>query len=97
MKTKMYTVLDTKAVAFLSPWFASTHALAFRNCEKACRNPESPFRQFPADFNLFCIGEFDDELGVVVPYSLVENLGNFVQFQPQVDPSALPGPTAKVA
>lgn len=82
MLVKVYSIYDSKAQAYLQPFFAATHALAFRNCERACRNPESPFVQFPVDFTLFCLGAFDDEIGVLAPHPNQENLGNFIQFLP---------------
>lgn len=85
MIVNVYAIYDSKADAFLQPWFAATHALAFRNIERATKNPESPFVQFPADFTLFKIGEFNDEDGTLSASKVNESLGNFIQFLPPRD------------
>lgn len=99
MKVNVYAILDTAGQAFLQPWFAANHALAFRNLEKACRNPDSPFVQFPADFTVFCIGQFDDDTGELLPHKKHENLGNMIQFVPaeNPEPSLFAADTAKSA
>lgn len=81
MKVSIYGIFDQKAGAFLQPFFSPNNQLAFRNVEKACRNPQSPFVDFPADFTLFRLAEFDDETGIFEPLKVHENLGNFLQFQ----------------
>jgi hypothetical protein len=88
MQVLIFAILDQKAEAFLQPFFAATTALAFRNCNKACRNPESPFAQFPTDFTLYCIGEFDDESGALTPYAPMKNLGSMLQFLPDAADTA---------
>lgn len=87
MIINIYAIYDSKAAAFLQPFFATCHAVAFRNVERACRNPDSPFVQFPEDFTLFLVGSFDDEAGALKPHSKApESLGNFLQFLPPPGP-----------
>lgn len=80
MRVNVYAIHDVKAGAFLQPWFAPTHAMAFRNIEKSMRTPNSPFSDFPADFTLFKVGEFEDDTGEISPVVPIESLGNFLQF-----------------
>lgn len=82
MLVKMYAIYDSKAQAYLQPFFVANHALAFRNLERGCKNPESPFVQFPVDFHLFCLATFEDTTGDITPAELPENLGNMLQFLP---------------
>lgn len=88
MIVNIYSIYDSKAQAYLQPFFCATHALAFRNIEKAMKNPHSPFSDFPADFTLFKVGEFDDLEGIVIGVSAHENLGNLIQFAPPPSPVA---------
>lgn len=88
MIVKIYSIFDSKAGAFLQPWFAVNNALAFRNCEKAMRNPQSGFADFPADFTLFAIADYDDITGNIKPYEAKENLGNMLQFLSSQDAPA---------
>lgn len=82
MLVNVYAVYDSKAQAYLQPWFCQNHNVAFRNMELALRNPQCPFKQFPADFTLFCIGEFDDLTGAITGHAAHESLGNMIQFAP---------------
>lgn len=82
MEVKIYAIYDTKAKAYLQPWFAANNAVAFRNCQRACANAQSPFAEFPVDFTLFCVGLFDDDSGEISALKHHENLGNFTQFLP---------------
>lgn len=97
MLVRMYAIYDSKAVAYLQPFFCANNAIAFRNIERACKNPQSPFAEFPADFNLFCLATFEDVDGVLSPFHVPENLGNLLQFQSVKDSSspAQPFPMAQ--
>lgn len=79
MMVNVYSIKDTKAGAFLQPWFAANHAVAFRNCERSAKTPNTPFNEYPADFILVMIGHFDDDRGMIIPCEH-EILGSFVQF-----------------
>ena len=58
MKVYIYSIYDSKARAYLTPWFAPNHDMAFRNCTKACmKGSNAPFVDFPVDYTLFCIGD----------------------------------------
>lgn len=85
MIVNMYAIYDSKAAAYLQPFFCSNHALAFRNLERAVKNPQSPFAEFPADFTLFHLATFDDVKGVLNPLKVGESLGNLLQFMSQTD------------
>lgn len=90
MLVRMYAIYDTKAAAYLQPFFCANNAIAFRNIERACKNPQSPFAEFPADFNLFCLASFEDVDGVLTPFEYRENLGNLLQFQAINDSASQP-------
>lgn len=66
---KVYSVLDSKAGAFAPPFFLVNDELALRSIAGARLDPNSMMSRFPGDFKVFCIGEFDDELGTLVPAS----------------------------
>lgn len=102
MIVNVYAIYDSKVQAFLQPWYAQNHATACRNLELACRDPKSGFVQFPVDYTLFCIGEYDDQSGVISPHQLHQNLGNMQQFLPAAETPQAPSvatskPTAVAA
>lgn len=64
---KIITIQDTKAQAFLPPFYAKTTAEAIRTFGSSCSDPKSMFNQHPKDFILIEIGTFDDETGLITP------------------------------
>ena len=82
MEVQVYAIYDSKAQAYLQPFFSPNNAMAFRNCQSACMNPSSPFVAFPGDFTLFNLGVFDDVSGVIDCFKHAKNLGSMIQFLP---------------
>lgn len=83
MKVLIFAIRDVKAAAYLRPFFSQNHQVAMRDCTSACRNPESPFVKFPTDFELYQLGEFDDESGLITTLKHPTNLGTMHQFLPE--------------
>lgn len=79
MKQKMFTIYDSKAFAYLPPFFIHREEMAQRAFGEACNSPTHQFGKFPADYTLFKIGVFDDETAVLVSFA-PENLGNGLTF-----------------
>lgn len=65
MKLKVFSIRDSKAQIFNQPWFARTHGEAERNFEQLVRDEKSTIYQYPEDYDLYHIGEYDDETGLV--------------------------------
>lgn len=63
--TKIYAIYDTKAAAFLTPYFAPTHGVAVRSLQDAVNDPAHQFSRHAEDYSLHCLGEFDPELGTI--------------------------------
>jgi len=79
---KIYTVHDSKAEAYLQPFFARSNGEAIRSFTQAINTPDHQFAKYSADYTLFEIGEFDDNTGVITtPYT--RSLGNGVDFKDQ--------------
>ena len=60
---KIYTILDSKAGAFNLPFFQKTHGEAERNFNALVNDNKSLVSQYPEDFDLYYLGEYDDETG----------------------------------
>jgi len=88
MILQMYSIYDAKAGGYARPFFAPNNAVAFRECESACRNTQAAFTQFPADYHLFRFGTFDEQSGKLESLPAPENLGTMLQFMPQTSPPA---------
>lgn len=65
MKVNIYSVFDRKVGAYMRPWVASTDGEALRMFAAECRRADSNLSQFPEDFLLYGVGEFDDAAGLV--------------------------------
>lgn len=63
MKLKMVSIYDSKAQAYLPPFFVRHVAHAVRGFQGALTNAETDFGKFPIDYSLHEFGEFDDETG----------------------------------
>lgn len=62
-----YTVYDSKANAYLPPFYAVNHAVATRTFTTACSEPGHAFYLNAEDFTLFHVGSWDPEGGLLVP------------------------------
>lgn len=80
MKTRCFTVVDVKVGAYLLPFFMRSNAEAIRAFGDAVNDSSTQFYRHPEDYCLFCIGEFDDSTGVLVPLAVHESLGKAVEY-----------------
>jgi len=65
MQTRVYSIRDAKAEVFNQPWFAKTHGEAERNFAQLSRDSKSMVAQFPEDYDLYYIGTYDDQTGLI--------------------------------
>ena len=79
---KIFTVHDTKAQAYLPPFYMRTTAEALRAFETTVKQKDTQFNQFPSDFNLCELGEFDETTATFtmlpIPHVL-ENASKYIQ------------------
>lgn len=74
MKLNVYAVYDVKISAYMQPFFTPNNETAKRLIS-ASQAANSLTAQFPQDFVLFLLGEWDDNLGRIDSVT-PENLGN---------------------
>lgn len=74
MLKKMYTIYDQKAEIYLDPFAFPTHGAALRAFGATVNDTESNIGKNPADYNLFYVGEWDDNSAVFESCSPI-NLG----------------------
>lgn len=83
MQLKMFTVHDSKAEAFLQPFYDQTTASARRAFGAACNDAEHSFCKFPGDYTLFELGEFDQASGQTKLLDSPINLGLAITYVKQ--------------
>jgi len=79
MKLQIYSVYDSKAEAYMNPFFLQNDAMAVRGFNDAA-NGESPIAKHPGDYTLFHIGEYSETKGELIPMT-PRSLGNALEFQ----------------
>jgi len=76
-----FAVFDSKAEAYLRPFFAETKGLALRNFVDAVQDSNSPMGKHPEDYTLFHVGAYNQLTGVLESKAAFESLGNAVTFR----------------
>jgi len=61
MIQRIFTVFDSKADAYLVPFFQQSAGVALRIFEDLANDPEHQFFRHPEDFTLFSLGTYDDQ------------------------------------
>lgn len=80
---KVYTINDSKAEFYQSPFFARTNDEAKRLFAQAVNDVSSKNNQLaqsPSDFTLFGVGSFDEVTGLVTAIT-PSSLGNGLEFK----------------
>jgi len=78
---KVFSVYDSKAEAFLQPFFSPNAGVALRSFERAANDESTDFCRYASDYSLFEIGEWESTEGVWKAHESKINLGLAVQFQ----------------
>lgn len=67
MKLKLFSVKDQKATTFNSPFASHNERDATHNVRHLVNDKRSLPGQYPKDFDLYLLGEFDDQTGKLIP------------------------------
>lgn len=67
---KVYSIMDDKAQVFNTPYFAINDPVAARSFTDLCNDGRSTVSQHLGDYHLYCLGEFDDDKGLLKPYDM---------------------------
>lgn len=80
---KIFSVHDSKAEAYLSPFYSKTPAEAIRSFSSACEDSSSAFFKYPSDFTLVELGEFDEISASIATHQKPRILANASEFKRQ--------------
>lgn len=75
MILKVFSVFDSKAGAFLQPFFSVNVATALREFAAAAQSESHAFHRHAGDFELFLLGEWDQYEGQIKMYETKQSLG----------------------
>lgn len=65
---KVYSIRDIKAGTYGTPFFQPQDGVAVRSFIDLSMNADSVVGKHPEDFELWCIGEYDGDIGLLQPY-----------------------------
>lgn len=57
---KVFTVYDSKALAYMQPFFSPSVGEAERLFKELCNDEKHNFNKYAEDFTLFYLGDFDN-------------------------------------
>lgn len=80
MEMRVYSVFDSKAEAFLQPFFMQAKGQAIRGFTELANDKNHQFGKFPEDYTLFELGIFDDQKGLIVSHQTPVSMGLAVEF-----------------
>lgn len=96
MIMKIFSVFDSKAEAYMMPFFQQSRGQAIRMFTDTVNDKESLLNKHAADFTLFEIADFDDSNAAITPYPNNHNLGCAIEFlMPIPEATALQGKASK--
>jgi len=82
MLHRVYTVYDSKAEAYLAPFYFQTNGQSLRAFTDACNDPNHAFYKHPSDYTLFFLGEYDDGTATFIMGTKV-SMGTAIEFRTQ--------------
>lgn len=83
MLTKLYSIRDQKAEIFNVPFMKKTHGEAERDFKSLCNDPQSTVSKYPEDFDLYYIGDYDDNTGKIMPLDTPQHVVKAIQMVEQ--------------
>lgn len=63
---KVFAIRDCKVAVYLRPFFEENEIQAVRGIQSHMQSGQSQLNQFPADFELYHLGDYDDVTGKII-------------------------------
>lgn len=76
----IYCIYDSKAEAYMSPWFVDKDGQALREFQDAVQNRDTPFNKHPEDYTLFKIGTYDQNTGKLSSLDTPVSMGVGIEY-----------------
>lgn len=81
MQLKIYSIRDSKSEIFNLPFYKHTHGEAERDFSQISNDPKSSIYQYPEDYDLYFVGEYDDNSGKITPLDSPQHIVKAVQLK----------------
>jgi hypothetical protein len=79
MILKVYSIRDSKGEIFNIPFFSKTHGEAERQFRTLVNDSKSQVNAYPEDFDLYYVGEYDDNEGKLTSLDTPQHMIKAVQ------------------
>jgi len=79
MILKAFSVRDQKTELFNTPFWQKSHGEAERNFSTLVRDEKSTIAQYPEDYDLYYIGDYDDAKGLLIPLDTPQHVMKAIQ------------------
>lgn len=93
MKQYVYSIYDSKAEAYLRPFFTTTKGLALREFVAAANETGQPLNMYPSDYTLFEMGTYDTQSGRIEMHDTHINMGLAIEHLRTNPDNQLPPPS----
>jgi len=94
MLLNAYTLYDNKALTYSPPFYCSAHGQAVRLVMELAQDNNTTVGRHPSDFTLFCIGQFNDATGGLLPADVREHISDVLPLTPRKHPDFFGQPDA---
>lgn len=81
MLLKAYSIRDSKADVFNTPFYQKTHGEAERTFQQLAKDEKSTICKYPDDFDLYYLGEYDDQTGKMESLDSPQHIVKAVQIK----------------
>lgn len=81
MVLKVFSIRDSKAEVFNTPFFQKTVGEAERNFANLVSDEKSTVSKWPEDFDLYFVGEYDDQNGCFSRLDTPQHIAKGVNFK----------------
>ena len=80
MRLKIFTVYDSKAQAYMQPFYMQSTGQAVRSFDDTVNDHQHPFSKHPEDYTLFELGEYDDQSATFSMHEAKKSIGTAQEF-----------------
>lgn len=78
--SKIYAIKDQAIEAFSQPFFVQAQGQAVRMFMDESKNEQSQINRHPADFELWYLGDFDEQTGAITAAANIERVARAIDF-----------------
>lgn len=79
MILKIFSIRDQKSEVYNTPFYQKTHGEAERNFQQLVSDDKSTISKFPEDFDLYYLGEYDDNTGLTKSLDTPQHVAKAIQ------------------